>query len=163
MPDDRLALRHAESRPIWERIRDYLAGEAIANVMPKEVFGQTLTYLRNQFEHLLVYLDDDLMPIDNNETEQLMKQVALGRKNWMFIGSVAAGPTADRQGWLNRLQPHSSAPRTPWRWWGLTSAHAPSTRAPSTPARSQHPKTFRHRSGFGQPPGRRRPAPDSIA
>ncbi|MFM7293156.1 MAG: IS66 family transposase, partial [Planctomycetia bacterium] len=27
----------------------------------------------------------------NNETEQLMKQVALGRKNWMFIGSVDAG------------------------------------------------------------------------
>jgi transposase len=31
------------------------------------------------------------MPIDNNETEQLMKQVALGRKNWMFIGSVDTG------------------------------------------------------------------------
>ena len=42
----------------------------------------------------LVYLDDGLMPIDNNETEQLMKQVALGRKNWMFIGSVAAGSLA---------------------------------------------------------------------
>ena len=39
----------------------------------------------------MVYLDDGLMPIDNNETEQLMKQVALGRKNWMFIGSVDAG------------------------------------------------------------------------
>jgi hypothetical protein len=27
----------------------------------------------------------------NNETEQLMKQIALGRKNWLFLGSVAAG------------------------------------------------------------------------
>jgi transposase len=90
-PEDRLALRHAESRPIWEQMREYLASEAIANVMPKELFGEALTYLRNQFEHLLVYLDNGLMPIDNNETEQLMKQVALGRKNWMFIGSVAAG------------------------------------------------------------------------
>jgi transposase len=90
-PEDRLALRHAESRPIWEQMREYLASEAIATVMPKELFGQALTYLRNQFEHMLVYLDDGLMPIDNNETEQLMKQVALGRKNWMFIGSVAAG------------------------------------------------------------------------
>ena len=54
-----------------------------------------MTSLRNQFDHLLVYLEDGLMPIDNNETEQFMKQVALGRKNWrknwMFIGSVAAG------------------------------------------------------------------------
>jgi len=91
VPDDRLALRHAESRPIWERMREYRASEATMNVMPKELFGQAMTSLRNQFEHLLVYLDDGLMPIDNNETEQLMKQVALGRKNWMFIGSVAAG------------------------------------------------------------------------
>ncbi len=89
--DDRRALRNAEARPIWERMREYLAGEAVANVMPKESFGQALTYLRNQFEHLLVYLDDGLMPIDNNDTEQLMQQVALGRKNWLFIGSVDAG------------------------------------------------------------------------
>jgi len=67
---------HAESRPIWEQMREYLASKAMMNVMPKELFGQALTYLRNQFEHLLVYLDDGLMPIDNNETEQLMKQVA---------------------------------------------------------------------------------------
>ena len=89
--EDRQALRGAEARPIWERMRDYLASEAVADVMPKESFGQALTYLRNQFKHLLIYLDDGLMPIDNNETEQLMKQVALGRKNWMFIGSVDAG------------------------------------------------------------------------
>ena len=89
--EDRRSLRTAEARPIWERMREYLASEAVANVMPKELFGEALTYLRNQFEHLLTYLDDGLMPIDNNETEQLMKQVALGRKNWMFIGSVDAG------------------------------------------------------------------------
>ena len=29
--------------------------------------------------------------MDNNECEQLMKQVALGRKNWLFSGSVAGG------------------------------------------------------------------------
>ena len=31
------------------------------------------------------------MPIDNNDAEQLMKQVATGRKNWLMIGSVEAG------------------------------------------------------------------------
>jgi transposase len=89
--DERHALRNAEARPIWERMREYLASDALAGVMPKESFGKALTYVRNQFEHLMVYLDDGLMPIDNNETEQLMKQVALGRKNWLFIGSVDAG------------------------------------------------------------------------
>jgi transposase len=90
-PSERQHLRHAEARPIWTPMQQYLASKSVSNVMPKEPFGQTLTYLRNQFAHLLVCLEDGLMPIDNNETEQLMKQAALGRKNWMFIGSVAAG------------------------------------------------------------------------
>jgi transposase len=32
--------------------------------------------------------------MDNNLTEQLMKQIAVGRKNWLFVGSVAAGQRA---------------------------------------------------------------------
>jgi len=60
-------------------------------VLPKDTFGKALTYLRNQFDHLLVYLDDGLVPIDNNLAEQLMKKVAIGRKNWLFIGEVEPG------------------------------------------------------------------------
>lgn len=48
-------------------------------------------YLKNQWEPLSVFLRDGRVPIDNNETEQLMKHVATGRKNWLFIGSVEAG------------------------------------------------------------------------
>ena len=51
-------------------------------------------YLRNQWDALQLYLTDGRMPIDNNDVEQLMKQVALGRKNWLFIGSTAAGDRA---------------------------------------------------------------------
>ena len=41
-----------------------------------------------------MFVGDGRMPIDNNEVEQLMKQVALGRKNWLFLGSVEAGNRA---------------------------------------------------------------------
>ncbi len=41
-----------------------------------------------------LYLTDPWLPIDNNDVEQLMKQVALGRKNWLFVGSLAAGDRA---------------------------------------------------------------------
>ena len=88
---DRKSLRQAEAKPIWEQMREYINGDAVQDVLSKDSFGQALTYLRNQFEPLLVYLDDGLMPIDNNETEQLMKQVAIGRKNWLFIGDVEPG------------------------------------------------------------------------
>ena len=40
------------------------------------------------------YLGDGRLPIDNNDAEQLMKQIALGRKNRIFIRSVAAGERA---------------------------------------------------------------------
>jgi len=91
---DRRSLRQSESLPIWDEIGASVASDTVANVMPKEPFGQALTYLRNNIEALRVHLDDGAVPIDNNATEQLMKQVALGRKNWMFIGSIDAGNRA---------------------------------------------------------------------
>ena len=47
--------------------------------------------MKNHWEALLLYTTDGRLPIDNNETEQLMKQIATGRKNWLHVGSVAAG------------------------------------------------------------------------
>lgn len=88
---ERETLRSSEARPVWQRMRELLDGEAASRVLPKEKFAEALGYLRNQWAALRVYLGDGRLPIDNNETEQLMKQVALGRKNWLFLGSVAAG------------------------------------------------------------------------
>jgi transposase len=91
---DREALRAADARPVWQRLRELLDGEAASRVLPKDKFAEALGYLRNQWCALMVYLSDGRLPIDNNETEQLMKQIALGRKNWLFVGSVAAGERA---------------------------------------------------------------------
>ncbi len=92
--DERRALRERESRGVLARIRAYLDGEAVARVLPKSVFGEALNYLRNHWEALNVFVTDGRMPIDNNEVEQLMKQVAIGRKNWLFLGSVESGNRA---------------------------------------------------------------------
>jgi hypothetical protein len=37
-----------------------------------------------------VYVTDGRLPIDNNQVERLMKRIAIGRKNWSFIGSLRA-------------------------------------------------------------------------
>jgi transposase len=91
---DRVALRTVEARPVWQRMQELLDGEAASRVLPKDKLAEALGYLRNHWNELQVYLGDGRVPIDNNETEQLMKQVALGRKNWLFVGSVAAGERA---------------------------------------------------------------------
>jgi transposase len=88
---EREELRSLEARPVWQRMRELLDSEAVAGVLPKDKFAEALGYLRNHWNELQVYLGDARLPIDNNETEQLMKQVAIGRKNWLFLGSVAAG------------------------------------------------------------------------
>ena len=91
---EREKLRGEEARPVWQRMRELIDGEAASRLLPKDKFAEALGYLRNHWDALQVYLGDGRLPIDNNETEQLMKQVAIGRKNWLFVGSVAAGERA---------------------------------------------------------------------
>lgn len=93
-PEERLALRQRESVPVLARIRAFLDSDALTRVLPKSVFAEALGYMRNHWDALNVYVSDGRMPIDNNDVEQLMKQVAIGRKNWMFLGSVEAGVRA---------------------------------------------------------------------
>ena len=93
-PEDRLRLRQSEAAKVWGSLDEWLKGEAAGRVLPKSKLGQAQGYLRNHWEPLQTYLSDGRIPIDNNEVEQLMKQLALGRKNWLFIGSVAAGERA---------------------------------------------------------------------
>lgn len=92
--EDRRALRERESRGVLDRIRAYIDSEAMARVLPKSVFAEALGYLHNHWDALGLFVTDGRMPIDNNDVEQLMKQVALGRKNWLFLGSLEAGRRA---------------------------------------------------------------------
>lgn len=93
-PAECQALRESDSQPIWNRLRKLLDGDAAKRALPKEKIAEALGYLRNHWDALRLYLSDGRVPIDNNEVEQLMKQVAIGRKNWLFIGSVSAGERA---------------------------------------------------------------------
>jgi transposase len=92
--EDRLQLRQSEAAAVWASLDEWLRGEAAARVLPKSKLGQAAGYLHNHWEQLQTYLSDGRIPIDNNEVELLMKQVAIGRKNWLFIGSVSAGERA---------------------------------------------------------------------
>jgi transposase len=92
--DERQALREREAAPIWNSMGEWLEGDTAKAVLPKSGLAEALGYLRNHWGPLREYLSDGRLPIDNNEAEQLMKQVAIGRKNWLFVGSVAAGERA---------------------------------------------------------------------
>jgi transposase len=87
----RLALRQGESLRVLAQIRQYLDGPELERLLPKSDLAEAIGYLRNNWDALLLFTTDGRLPIDNNETEHLMKQIATGRKNWLHIGSLAAG------------------------------------------------------------------------
>ncbi len=87
----RLALRQKESVPVMTRLRELLDGELSKRVLPKTKFGEALGYLRNHWDAFQVYLQDARVPVDNNDVERDLRRIAIGRKNWLFIGSSAAG------------------------------------------------------------------------
>ena len=92
-PERRAELRQQESQRILQLLRAYLDGPELALplVLPKSRLAQAACYVKNHWDALSLFVSDGRIPIDNNQTEQLMKQVAIGRKNWLHVGSVAAG------------------------------------------------------------------------
>ncbi|MGH6796314.1 MAG: IS66 family transposase [Methylocella sp.] len=89
--DERKGLRQAESKSLMQRLRSILDGDEAAKVLPRSKLGEALGYVRNQWTALSRFLDDGRIPIDNNAVERDLRAVAIGRKNWMFIGSYDAG------------------------------------------------------------------------
>ena len=55
---------------------------------------QAINYTLGLWKELNVFLQDGRLPIDNNLTEQAIRPRALGRKNWLFLGSENGGYTA---------------------------------------------------------------------
>ncbi len=88
---DRQMLRQQESTVVLCTIKKWLDSEPLGSILPKSDFAEALNYIRNHWGALSAYTTDGRIPIDNNRVEQLMKQVALGRKAWLFVGNVAAG------------------------------------------------------------------------
>ena len=96
--EERQALRQRESVPILDRIEAYL-DELSPRVLPKSALGKAVTYARNQWAALRRYVTDGRLTIDNNVidnniSERTLRLQAIGRKNWLFLGSEAAGPRA---------------------------------------------------------------------
>ena len=89
--EERLASRreHAE---VWaEEIRQECAKLA-RTVLPKSALGKAIAYTQNQWLKLRRCFDYAEVELSNNLAENSMRPVALGRKNWLHVGSAKAGP-----------------------------------------------------------------------
>jgi len=90
--EERRAMRQEHALPIWHEFRKWI--DAQPHWLPKSPIGQAATYTLNQWEALLRYCEDGELTIDNNVSERTVKMQAIGRKNWLFVGSPAGGRRA---------------------------------------------------------------------
>ena len=89
----RKSLRKQEAEPVLDRIEAYLA-ELECRALPKSALGKAVSYAQNQWQALRRYTEDGRLSIDNNVSERTLRHQAIGRKNWLFLGSQQAGPRA---------------------------------------------------------------------
>ncbi len=91
--DVRRGLRQAEAVPILDRLREEL-DRLSSRLLPKSALAQAVTYALNQWQALCRYTQDGRLTIDNNVSERRLRDQAIGRKNWLFLGNDEAGSRA---------------------------------------------------------------------
>lgn len=87
--EDRLALRRARSAPIVEDFRRWIETH-VGTRVPSDPVSKALNYAINHWAALTRFLQDGRIPLDNNLAERALKAIAMGRKAYMFAGSIAA-------------------------------------------------------------------------
>jgi transposase len=90
-PVERQALRQTESAPVMEALKLRLV-EIRQQIPPGGKLAQACDYTLGQWSRLEEFLKNGLVEIDNNWCEGAMRPLALGRKNWLHLGSPQAGP-----------------------------------------------------------------------
>ena len=90
-PDERLVFRQ-QNAPEWTEAIHAACLRLAPRVLPASTLGKAITYTVRQWDKLQRCLEYPLAELSNNLAENSMRPVALGRKNWLHIGSEKAGP-----------------------------------------------------------------------
>lgn len=91
--EERLNIRQEKSIPVLNEFKIWLDEQANA-VLPKSELGKAMYYTLNNWDALCRYTEAGYLEADNNFAERCMRPVALGRKNFLFVGSERGGKAA---------------------------------------------------------------------
>ncbi len=136
-PDRRVEIRQAKAAPIFDELETWLHGQ-LPTISGKSPLAMAIRYALTRMKRLRPYLDHGFLELDNNTAERAMRSVAVGRKNYLFVGSQTGGRAAaiaytlietaklngiDPQGWLadtlTRIPDHKITrvdDLLPWNW-----------------------------------------------
>jgi len=89
----RLVARQNQTQPVIQRLHAWLL-EHRAKVADGSATAKAIDYSLRRWQALTRFLSNGQIPVDNNWVENQIRPVALGRKNWLFAGSLRAGQRA---------------------------------------------------------------------
>jgi len=87
---EHLEMRQTSSRAVMDEFKAWLDREQPRHP-PKSPMGEAIGYALGQWDALTLFLIDPHLPIDNNASERALRVAALGRKNFLFVGTDEAG------------------------------------------------------------------------
>ncbi len=85
--------RQTHAPPILDSFHKWL-NEQKKRVLPKAALAGAINYTLNHWEAFNSYLLDGALEIDNNRSERGIRPLAIGRKNYLFVGSTGGGEAA---------------------------------------------------------------------
>ena len=92
-PMQRRAARLAEAKPVFDDLQAWLESQ-LPSISGKSPLAAAIRYALTRMKRLTPYLDHGILEIDNNPAERAMRAIALGRKNYLFVGSHNGGKAA---------------------------------------------------------------------
>lgn len=113
-PEERRRFRKEHAQPLLEGIFEKLE-ELKPQTTPSEPLRAAVNYALNQQTALCRYVEDGRLRPDNNLAENAIRPVALGRKNWLFVGSERGGRAAAL--YMGLVQSCKNCNVNPWEYF----------------------------------------------
>ena len=89
----RCSVRQTRSRPLLDELRQWM-DKTLRSLSTKSETAGAIRYALSHWRALTRYVDDGLLEIDNNSAERALRAVAIGRKNYLFMGADSGGQRA---------------------------------------------------------------------
>jgi transposase len=117
-PEERATLRQAKAKPVFDDLEDWLQLQ-LPRISGKTPLAQAIRYALGRMPKGRAYLNNGMLELDNNICERSIRPIALGRKNYLFMGSVGGGKAAAIAYTLIETAKMNSVDPEAWLTWVL--------------------------------------------
>jgi hypothetical protein len=92
-PEDRQVFRVEKTLPLLKDLKRFLK-DSLTKAPPNGAAAKAINYSLKRWEALERFAHTGNLPIDNNPLERDIRPIAIGKRNWLFVGSERAGKRA---------------------------------------------------------------------